>query len=589
MLIVLKTALAAIALSRQTGVTNPSRYALSYTYGTGLATAVSRLTSISDSGNTLESYTYLGAGTVVQRAHSQPGVNLTYISQTGGTGDAGDKYVGLDRFGRVVDQNWYSPSTSSSVEDVQYGYDAAGNVLWRNDPVNLAFGELYTYDGLNQLATFQRGTLNGTKTGLTGSATASQSWTPDALGNFTSVTTNGTAQTRTANQQNEVTAVSGATTPVYSAAGEMTKDETGKQYAYDAWGRIVTVKSSGGTTLETLTYDGLNRQVTSTASGTTTTFYYSDKGQVLEEWQGGAAQARNVWSPVYVNALVVRDQSSLHNGTLDQRLYAVQDANWNVTALVNASGTVVERYAYLPYGAVTVMNASWGTLSGSAYGAVYLYQGMRQDGASGLDETLHRWYSATLGRWSTNDPSGFAAYDVNLYRFLGNNAVDHLDPSGLSWIDRQLLNLNVVLGVIIGEVQLLGDAHAQNARKGTYQIAAEGGFEGGAATGAFFGGWLGGAFGVGEGRGNRGGAVGGAVGAVAGGVIGGLAGAIGATALVEVKIVVRTVVDQRPYVPKPGPLYDISLAAGAFIGAFGGIAGGIIGGKVAQAIVPPQV
>jgi hypothetical protein len=109
--------------------------------------------------------------------------------------------------------------------------------------VNPAFGELYTYDGLNQLATFQRGTLNSTKTGLTGSATASQSWTPDALGNFTSITTNGTNQTRTANQQNEITSVSGATTPAYDAAGEMTTDETGLQYVYDAWG--VRIRPAG--------------------------------------------------------------------------------------------------------------------------------------------------------------------------------------------------------------------------------------------------------------------------------------------------------------------------------------------------------
>ena len=449
--------------SRPTGMTYPSGYALSYTYGTGLDTTVSRPTAIADTGNTLEAYTYLGAGTVVQRAHSQPGVNLTYISQTGGTGDGGDKYVGLDRFGRVVDQNWYAPATSSSVEDVQYGYDAAGNVLWRNDPVNTAFGEVYTYDGLDQLVTFQRGTLNGTKTGLTGAASASQSWTPDAVGNFTSVTTNGTAQSRTANQQNQYTAVGGATTPVYDAAGEMTTDETGKQYVYDAWGRIVSVKDSGGTTLETLTYDGLGRQVTTTAGGTTTTFYYSDKGQVVEELQGGAVQARNVWSPVYVNALIVRDQSSLHTGTLDQRLYAVQDANWNVTALVSVSGTVVERYSYMPFGAATVMNASWSTISGSAYGAVYLFQGMRQDTASRMFETSNRWYSPTLEKWTRNDPIGFNAGEVNLYDFEENRPVSSADPSGLIVIVFPVIGVvggGVVVLVGVGTVVIFGGAAA---------------------------------------------------------------------------------------------------------------------------------
>src|SRR5262249_10619093 len=154
-----------------------------------------------DSGGTLESYKYLGLGTVVERDHPQTSVNLTYVSQTGSTGDAGDKYVGLDRFGRVVDQNWYNTSTSSSTDRFQYGYDADGNALYRNNTVNAAFGELYAYDSLNQLTSFQRGTLNGTFTGLTGSASRSQSWTPDALGNFTGVTTDGTSQSSTFNRQ----------------------------------------------------------------------------------------------------------------------------------------------------------------------------------------------------------------------------------------------------------------------------------------------------------------------------------------------------------------------------------------------------
>jgi hypothetical protein len=37
----------------------------------------------------------------------------------------------------------------------------------------------------------------------------------------------------------------------------MTGDETGKQFVYDAWGRLVVVKDSGGSTLATYRYDGL--------------------------------------------------------------------------------------------------------------------------------------------------------------------------------------------------------------------------------------------------------------------------------------------------------------------------------------------
>ena len=82
------------------------------------------------------------------------------------------------------------------------------------------------------------------------SGARTQSWDYDALGNWDSVTTNGSAQTRTANRQNEITSVSGATTPTYDANGNMTTDETGKQFVYDAWNRLKVVKNSGGTTLK---------------------------------------------------------------------------------------------------------------------------------------------------------------------------------------------------------------------------------------------------------------------------------------------------------------------------------------------------
>jgi hypothetical protein len=54
--------------------------------------------------------TYLGLGTVVERTHPQPDLKLSYIG--GGTCEVGDHYVGLDRFGRMVDQRWKSASAA---------------------------------------------------------------------------------------------------------------------------------------------------------------------------------------------------------------------------------------------------------------------------------------------------------------------------------------------------------------------------------------------------------------------------------------------------------------------------------------------
>jgi RHS repeat-associated protein len=412
--------------SRPTSMTYPNGRTLNYTYATGLDTTISRLSSITDSGTTLESYKYLGQSTVVERDHPQTNVNQTFISQTSSTGDAGDKYTGLDRFGRVVEQAWYNTSTSSSTDDFLYGYDRDGNVLYRVNNLNHSFDELYHangasngYDNLNQLQAFARGTLSDTNSDgipdTVATASRSQSWSFDALGNWSSVTSDSTTQNRTANKQNEITSITSLTTPTYDSNGNMTGDENGKTLVYDAWNRLVAYKN-GGTTLASYSYDALGRRIVQTESSTTTDLYYSSQWQVLEERVGGAAKAQYVWSPVYVNAMIERDRDADGNSSngLEERLYAQTDANWDVTALVGTAGTVAERYVSDPFGAVTYLTGSWGSLSSSAYAWKYLFQGGALDTATGLYVFQHRDYSPALGRWTSQDPRGYSAADTNL-------------------------------------------------------------------------------------------------------------------------------------------------------------------------------
>jgi len=133
---------------------------------------------------------------------------------------------------------------------------------------------------------------------------------------------------------------------------------------------------------------------------------------------------------VYVDALIERDRSTQNNGRMDERLYAQQDANWNVTTLVNTSGSVVERYVYDPYGKPTFLNASWSTISGSAYAMIYLFQGGRYDTTSMLYNLRMRHYSPSLGRWIQTDPMGYAAGDVDLRRAFADELIVYNDPTG---------------------------------------------------------------------------------------------------------------------------------------------------------------
>ena len=58
-----------------------------------------------------------------------------------------------------------------------------------------------------------------------------------------------------------------------------------------------------------------------------------------------------------MSTLAQPDRDTNGDGTLDERLWVVQDANYNVTALFDNSGNVVERYIYDPFGSVTVLDA----------------------------------------------------------------------------------------------------------------------------------------------------------------------------------------------------------------------------------------
>src|SRR5262249_8079319 len=153
----------------------------------------------------------------------------------------------------------------------------------------------------------------------------SQSWGFDALGNWSSFTTNGTTQTRSANAQNEITSITGLTTPAYDANGNMTTDQTGKTLVYDAFNRMVQYKT-GSTVLLTYTFDALNRRITENP-GTLRVLYYSSGWQVLEERVSGNVADQYVWSPVYIDAMIERDRDTNSDGVVDERLYVQQDGN----------------------------------------------------------------------------------------------------------------------------------------------------------------------------------------------------------------------------------------------------------------------
>ena len=69
---------------------------------------------------------------------------------------------------------------------------------------------------------------------------------------------------------------------------------------------------------------------------------------------------------------------------LEERLYYQTDASMNVTALVNPSGTVVERYTYSPHGNVTRYSGAWASQSETTYRNGVLFASYWRDRDTGL-------------------------------------------------------------------------------------------------------------------------------------------------------------------------------------------------------------
>jgi RHS repeat-associated protein len=184
------------------------------------------------------------------------------------------------------------------------------------------------------------------------------------------------------------------------------------------------VKAPGGATEAVYGYDGLGRRVQVTEGGTTTDLYYSDQWQVVEERVSGTTTAQYVWGAQYVDELIERDRGA-------ERLYAQQDANWNVTALLDTTGAAVERYLEDPFGVTTYLTGSWGSRSSSAYAWQYNHLGGRLDTVTGDYNFRNREYRPSIGRWQTDDPIRYNAGDSNLYRYVRNEPTNATDPSGL--------------------------------------------------------------------------------------------------------------------------------------------------------------
>jgi RHS repeat-associated protein len=105
------------------------------------------------------------------------------------------------------------------------------------------------------------------------------------------------------------------------------------------------------------------------------------------------------------------------------------DALGSVTATVDQTGAVINRYTYKPYG---------GLLAKAGVGADPSYQwvgsvGYRQTSKKYSDVYVRaRHYDTVNGRWTSKDTVGLQSGDRNVFAYVKVRPIDWADPSGLA-------------------------------------------------------------------------------------------------------------------------------------------------------------
>jgi RHS repeat-associated protein len=228
-------------------LTYPNERKLAYTQD-----QLDRLKTITSVGNSspLASYDYLGSR-LIERLFGN-NTKLTMLN------DAGNADAGYDALGRLV-QMRHLGAGNVQIAGFRFGYNRENMKLFQENLESQTQSELYKYDSAYRIANFARGTLNATKDGLTDTASQTQTWQLDGVGNWAATAVDGAVQTQAITSMNEYTSFAG-TPQGHSLNGNLT-DDGERLFTWDFANRLVEVRRKVDNSLiAQYTYDAFNRR-----------------------------------------------------------------------------------------------------------------------------------------------------------------------------------------------------------------------------------------------------------------------------------------------------------------------------------------
>ena len=283
----------------------------------------------------------------------------------------------------------------------------------------------YAYDSFSQ--------ITGAVLEDNGVTVSSYAYSYDQIGNRLASNDNGLRKNYTANNLNQYTAVNN-TAFTYDADGNLLSDGV-FTYGYDTMNQLVSVED--GTHRKVFSYDFMGRRIVSEsyakANGewglTERRRYIYWEWNVIAEYVNGVKAKTYVWGEDMSGTL---QGAGGVGGLLLERdgedaFLPVYDGNGNITAYLDAAGSMVASYAYDPFGNI---------IAHAGLDFFYRFSTKPQDVLGSLYYYGYRFYYPQIGRWVNRDPLIWGR-DENLYSLVFNNSVNNIDYLGLelwNWI-----------------------------------------------------------------------------------------------------------------------------------------------------------
>lgn len=333
-------------------------------------------------------YNALGACSIVDRFTDISGLN-----------QSGSSTFNYDGLGRLTELTHDAINGGiSTIADYEYTYNAAG----------LLTSEIHhgqTFDYFHDAS----GQLTGSIRSLFGNETFSY----DANGNR-----NATGYVVGAN--NRVMSNS-EYDYAYDAEGNMiskTETATGMvtSFGYDHRNRLTSI--AGGVLAANIfyTYDGLDRRIITTVNGQTACTVY-DGENVWADFDALANLETRYMFGDGLDALIARSRPT------GETHWYLADKLGTIRDIVDAGGTLLNHVDYDSFGGIRVQTHA-------GQGDRFLFTGREYESETGLYYYRGRYYDPGIGRFISEDPTGFKGGDLNLYRYVNNSPLNGTDSTG---------------------------------------------------------------------------------------------------------------------------------------------------------------